>query len=475
MSVRSVICGLLFLLLPLQVIFAQQDPEIDPGDTIRTVKITNIYILGNKRTKPQIIHRELNFEIGDTVNIKRLRQIAARDEQKLFNLGLFNTIDITILDGDNNEVEMFVKVNERWYLFVVPIFKLVDRNFNDWWVNRNRDLSRVNYGLKAFHYNMRGRNEKLRLNAQFGFTRNFSINYVAPFIDKNQKSGIAVDFSYQERKNISFNTINHVPEFYNSPNIISRIFSPAVSYTYRNGFFNRHAFTVDYFHQQLADSVHVLNPEYSVSGDNKQRYFRLSYSFVRDLRDLRNYPLHGFLVSGRIDRLGLRSDGDASQWRLSARFSRYLDLKKGFYLATTNFGLWSTVQGQAYNLYNAVGFGRTLVRGYELDLIETPMFILQKNSLRKLLFEGQKDLKRWIPIKQFQKLPYAFYFKVFYDHGWAGKYPDYTGSDRLTQKYLYGFGAGLDFVSSYDFVLRMEYSRNAENTNNFFINFKAAL
>ncbi|MGB3465725.1 MAG: BamA/TamA family outer membrane protein [Cyclobacteriaceae bacterium] len=475
MRLRSVFLWLFLSLLPFQFLIAQDEPAYDEADTIRTVKITNIYLLGNKKTKPQIIHRELNFEIGDTVNIGRLRKIAARDEQKLFNLGLFNTIDITILDGTDNEVEMFVKVSERWYFFVIPIFKLVDRNFNDWWVNRNRDLSRVNYGVRAFHYNMRGRNEKLKLTARFGFTRNFSLNYVAPFIDKKQKSGLSVDFSYQERKNIAFNTINHIPEFYTSPNIISRFFSPAIAYTYRNGFFNRHSFTIDYFQQQLADSVHILNPEYTRSGENRQQFFRLSYSFVRDLRDLRNYPLHGFFLSGRIDRLGLRSDGDANQWRLSARFSRYLDFKRGFYFATTNFGLWSTQEGQAYNLFNAVGFGRTLVRGYELDLIETPMYFLQKNSLRKLLFEGQKDLKRFVPVKQFQKLPYALYLKVFYDHGWAQKYPGYAGSNRLTQKYLYGVGAGLDFVSSYDFVLRLEYSRNAESKNNFFVNFKAAL
>ncbi|MEL7148769.1 MAG: hypothetical protein AAFO69_20510, partial [Bacteroidota bacterium] len=102
-------------------------------------------------------------------------------------------------------------------------------------------------------------------------------------------------------------------------------------------------------------------------------------------------------------------------------------------------------------------------------------YTLQKNSLRKLLFQGEQDLKRIIPIEQFQKLPYAFYGKVFFDHGWAQRYPNYRGSDRLTQRYLYGMGVGLDFVSAYDFVLRLEYSRNAEGVNNFFINFKAAL
>ncbi|MEL6557758.1 MAG: BamA/TamA family outer membrane protein [Bacteroidota bacterium] len=475
MRYRSIFCWIILSLLFIQTADAQRKALKSSVDSSRYVRITDIHLLGNKRTKPQIIYRELNFAVGDTIRINRLRKIANRDEQKLFNLGLFNSAEIEILENDDDLVDIVVQLNERWYFFVVPIFKLVDRNFNDWWVNRNRDLSRVNYGVKAFHYNMRGRNEKLRLTARFGFTRNISLNYVAPFIDRRQKSGLTFDLAYQERKNIAFNTIDHIPRFEESDQILSRIFSPSVTYTYRNGFFNRHGFTVDYTRRQLADSVHIFNPEYSRTGENSQQFFRLSYSFIRDVRDFRNYPLSGFLLGGRLDRLGLRRNGDASQWRASVLLSKYFDFKKGFYFATTFSGLWSTANDQAYTFYNAVGFGRTLVRGYELDLIETPVYALQKNSLRKLLFQGEKDLKRWIPLEQFQKLPYAFYAKIFFDHGFAQRYPNYDGSNRLTNKYLYGIGAGLDIVSAYDFVLRLEYSRNAENTNNFFINFKAAL
>lgn len=470
-----VIWGVILLCLWSQLSSAQRKSLKDPIDTSQVVTISQIHLLGNKRTKPQIIYRELNFELGQTLSKNELRKIADRDEQKLFNLGLFNTTEIQILESDSDAVDIIVKLNERWFFFPIPIFKLVDRNFNDWWVNRNRDLSRVNYGLRLLHFNMRGRNEKLRLLAQFGFTRNFGISYVIPYIDKRQNSGLSFNFSYQERKNIAYTSEDHVPEFYNSERILFRNFSPSVAYTYREGFFNVHSFTVDYNHTQIADSVHVLNPEYSRTGLETQRHFRLTYSFVRDLRDYRNYPLSGFLISARATRLGLSSSSAANQWRGSVRFSKYFDLKKGFYLASTFNGLWSTRDDQAYRFYNAVGFGRVLIRGYELDLIESPLYALQKNSLRKLLFQGEQDLKRVVPIEQFQKLPYAFYAKVFFDHGWAQRYPNYNGSDRLTQRYLYGVGVGLDFVSAYDFVLRLEYSRNAEGNNNFFINFRAAL
>jgi hypothetical protein len=43
---------------------------------------------------------------------------------------------------------------------------------------------------------------------------------------------------------------------------------------------------------------------------------------------------------------------------------------------------------------------------------------------------------------------------------------------RLTNKFLTGFGAGLDVVSSYDVVLRFEYSFNGEGESGFFFHVK---
>ena len=65
------------------------------------------------------------------------------------------------------------------------------------------------------------------------------------------------------------------------------------------------------------------------------------------------------------------------------------------------------------------------------------------------------------------------YFKIYYDHALAGNNFEYEGNTRLTNRYLYGYGAGFDFVSYYDFVLRVEYTINSEAETGFFLNFKA--
>ncbi|MBK6381936.1 MAG: hypothetical protein IPF69_00450 [Chitinophagaceae bacterium] len=52
---------------------------------------------------------------------------------------------------------MSVEVKERWYLFPVPVFKPIDRNLNQWLVEQNASLDRVNYGIKLYYNNVSGK------------------------------------------------------------------------------------------------------------------------------------------------------------------------------------------------------------------------------------------------------------------------------------------------------------------------------
>ncbi|MEQ8678451.1 MAG: hypothetical protein RID25_01775, partial [Cyclobacteriaceae bacterium] len=120
------------------------------------------------------------------------------------------------------------------------------------------------------------------------------------------------------------------------------------------------------------------------------------------------------------------------------------------------------------------GFGPTLVRGYELELIEGYQYFLSKNALRKRLWKSESDISRVMPLEQFQKIPFIFYGNIFFDAGWVKNYPNYEQSSRLSDRLLYGIGLGIDFITINDLTTRFEYSYNAENEFNFFLNFKAA-
>ena len=80
-----------------------------------------------------------------------------------------------------------------------------------------------------------------------------------------------------------------------------------------------------------------------------------------------------------------------------------------------------------------------------------------------------------MPIRQFRYLPLSIYVKTYGDLGYVKNYANYELSGRLADKLLGGVGAGIDIVASYDAVLRLEYSFNAEGEGGFFFHIKKEL
>ena len=73
---------------------------INPEDTLpaHQVLITDIFVVGNKKTKRGYILRELSVKRGDTIAYNQLRKQLNRDEEKVFNLRIFEESTATILD-----------------------------------------------------------------------------------------------------------------------------------------------------------------------------------------------------------------------------------------------------------------------------------------------------------------------------------------------------------------------------------------
>ena len=138
-------------------------------------------------------------------------------------------------------------------------------------------------------------------------------------------------------------------------------------------------------------------------------------------------------------------------------------------------GLQTFPTEQPYFNYQGLGYNDVLARGFELDLIEGSKFLLQKNTVRKKIFDQSKDIRNIMPVAQFSQFRMAAYLKFFADFAWVDNYPNYEISSRLTNQLLYSFGVGLDLVAMYDMVLRLEYSYNSENERNFALNIKADL
>jgi outer membrane protein assembly factor BamA len=450
---------------------ANHKPDTLPG---KVVSINRILIIGNKVTKERIISRELSLKSGDTVNTRRIDQILVLDQRKIYNLRLFNTVTIQWLELSPNEVDLLVEVSERWYTFPVPIFELSDRNFNEWWQNYNHDFKRVNYGLRLYQYNFRGRNETLRLTAQFGFTRRFELTYRIPYIDRQQRHGLNFDFNYGEPKNLAYFTDDHKLKFLEERKTLKISHGFGIAYTFRKSFYETHSLSFAYQNNHIIDTIAYLNPNYYKDGAVRQQFSSITYSFNSEHRDVIAYPLKGYQVTAFAQRTGLLIDSDIQQWELHVTYARFADLGKNYYFSNFSSAYISTPKEQPYSFFSALGYRKQLVKGYEVYVIEGPNFFLNKTTFRKKILSRTWQLEN-MPIEQFRYFPLAIYLKGYFDLGYVENYPYYETlqlNNRLSNRMLVGTGGGLDLVTAYDAVLRLEYTFTREKTHGFFFHMK---
>jgi hypothetical protein len=397
-----------------------------------------------------------------------------KDERKLFNLHLFNTAKIQVLEIGNGLIDLLVEVQERWYFFPQLIFKLSDRNFNEWWQNYNHDFSRVNYGLRLHHNNMRGRREDLVLTAQFGFEKKFEFIYQVPYINKRQKEGLIFGMDFTETKSVADSTIDHKLNYVKDNHVLRNTRGISLAYTYRNNFYIRHKLKYEYRQTTIADTLQKLNPDYLGNARVFQEFDAISYEFINDHRDIVAYPLKGYYIGAFAQQTGVALNKDLTKTEFALSFSGFKDLNKGFYLANLSYAYASTPDPVPYYNYGAMGYRKIFVRGYEVYVIEGPRYFLNKTTIKKRIFSRTYELNTG-PIEQFSHLPIAIYLKAYADFGYVDNYSTYSESNinsTLTDKILGGGGFGIDFVSSYDVVLRIEYSFTTQKTQGFFLHIK---
>lgn len=444
------------------------------SDSTEYVEINRIIILGNKLTRNTIILRELSLKKGDIIHENDVPFVLEKDQRKLFNLRLFNTVTLTPLALGNGIVDLLIEVDERWYTFPIPIFELSDRNFNEWWENYNHDLSRVNYGIKLYQYNVWGRNQTLTLTAQFGFQKRFQLQYRIPYINKKQKQGLIFEMDYVEAKNVADSTIDHKLDFFKFERPLRNTKGIGLTYTYRNNFYIQHRLKYEYRQTTIADTLQELNPNYLGPEKNYQQFDAVTYEFISDHRDVIVYPLKGYQLYFNFKKSGVGLHKDLNKTESSLSFSGFLDLKKNFFLSNLSFVYTSTPDKLPYFNYGAMGYNKIFIRGYEVYVIEGPRFFLNKTTFKKRIFSRTWQVENSI-IPQFNYFPLAIYLKAYADFGYVHNYQAYSQNllnTMLSDKILGGTGFGIDFVSAYDVVIRLEYTFTSQNQSGFFFHLK---
>ena len=246
-------------------------------NSVKTVRVNEIIVTGNKKTKASIIFRELTFKINDSIELKNIEHLIKRSEHNLLNTSLFNFATINYkLSEDESQLYLNINVSERWYLWPSPVFEIQDRNFNTWWATK--DLFRINYGLFLSIYNVRGRNETAVLKFRKGYTELYGFSYKIPYLDKKQNLGANVSVNYSRNNEVAFNTENNKLLFTrNYTSYLKNDLECKLGFTYRNGIYARHVLDVLYTKKQISDTIIKLNPSYFGNAINSAEYLSLQY------------------------------------------------------------------------------------------------------------------------------------------------------------------------------------------------------
>src|SRR5574339_375225 len=290
-------------------------PETAPDNSFT---VREIDVSGNKKTKRSIILREIPFESGEVYPLSELVKKFEQARKQLLNTALFHEVVVALKKFEGNNVDILIAVKERWYLFPVPYIKFVDRNINQWIVEQNADLNRINYGLKLLYNNVTGRNDKLNLYLINGYTKKISLNYDRPYIDKRMKWGINTSMAIGRNREINYNTINDKQVFFKDTfNFVRSFFRASVGATYRPAIKTRHYFGASYTIEKVTDTIVALNPGYFT--DERKRISFPEFYYIMNYMDVdyNPYPLKGYMAEIYFAKRGLTNV--INMWLLSAK------------------------------------------------------------------------------------------------------------------------------------------------------------
>lgn len=421
------------------------------------------------------MYREMLFREGDTIcdneTIKQTRE-------NLLNCALFNFVDFDWVDDpDNKEAKsLTISVVERWYLWPVPYLAFADRNPTSWL--KARDFTRLSYGIDLFYYNMWGRKHVLDLKIIGGYNQDFGLSYDIPYVTPRQRLGIKTATGYTRDREVAYITKDDkISYFHAEDQYAHESFYASLTPYYRFGYRNKLSVQFRYDDRTFNDSLPLLNKDFANADGTRFQYFTLQAIFKNDYRDDHNYPLDGHYFELEMTKIGLgvfEHSPDLFYTKVTADW--YTPISGRFYWASNITAKMSDSKTAPYFLSQGFGYNNDYVRTNDLYVVDALNYAIFKNNLK---FEILKPVTKHIPyIKndRFGKIHFAIYANIFFDAGytWDVVVPEGI-TTRLANKFIYGTGFGIDFVTYYDKVLRLEYGVNAFGESGFFVHLVAPI
>jgi outer membrane protein assembly factor BamA len=451
---------------------ANTPADLHPADSAVEPKwliISDVMISGNGKTRPPIIFREVPFQKGDTLLVEELPYKLKLARDLLMNTTLFVDVKVyvstSIREAGRRKAIIAIDVKERWYLFPLPYFKLIDRNFNQWWVDQKRSLDRVNYGAKFIQNNFTGRNDNLDIWLITGYNHQISFRYQLPFIDKKLTKGISIGVQYATQKELNIATEDNKQVFVRKDNVIRENFRVEATYSYRPDVRQRHYFRVSYNREHIDDTVLLLNPNYFPTLRTTARFIDFNYQFKYYNVDYIPYPTKGWMLEANVYSRLIQKNLDL--WQASARAVYAIPFQpERRFLHLEAIAVWKTPFNNAFINQRLLGYNYMQMRGLEYNVIDGRAGGILKTTFHQQLFSV--ILHNPASKKTHDRIPVRVFLKAFADIGYA-RNPFSLPSNTLNNTFLRSWGFGVDIVSIYDFVFKIQFSMNQLGTDGVYL------
>jgi outer membrane protein assembly factor BamA len=433
--------------------------------------VNSIEIEGNKTTKRATVLRELSFEIGDSLTVYDFNQKLNQSELNISSQWLFNFVNIEpIFNG--NKIDVKIKVVERWYVWPYPILEISERNFNVFWdtlQNSNfTDFSRLNYGVFLNWYNFRGRNELLKIKFRKGYKEHYLFEYDIPFINKSKTLGTIVIFELFRMKQFHYKTIDNKLIYAEYEDKRLKNWNSTFTLQYKKNLNLTHRLSLKHALFDTPEEIQTVNSNFLGLESSRFEFSTIEYHYENEKRNSISYPTKGsfneVLISGFRGR-----NNDFKNIQIIAKTENHFNPKPRWH-----FGNSIKIKAQSntslpYVLNESLGF-EDYLRGYEYYVFDGEHYVMAKTALKYELVPKKKFDVPYLKMEQFKKTYYSIYFSIFADMGTVVD-SQYADENTLNNTFLMSQGISLDYVTYYDKLLRLEYSRNHLNQWGFFIHF----
>jgi len=396
--------------------------------------VEKITIVGNEKTKDNVIKRELRFMEGQPFN----KFLANRSIERLYNLGFFEDVNMRLLPG-TTEHTVTVEIG------------VVEQKTGVITVGAGYSKSDGFVGVvEVGETNFRGTGDKVNFHWEFGGSgkgKNYQVSYTKPWINKN---GDSAGFSIYNRlyKYVDYNAKGQGVAQYDKRRKGWNITWGRVSDEYRTNYLN-----IESSSDRIQGDVQLLN---GIAGAEASKWKEaikkstgrtnsITFTHVYDSRDNFFNATKGKRISVSAQWGGHGLGGDFDFYKVSGEGRFYKGLRNGHTLALRVMGGY--IHGNiAYGNLFSLGGSNTL-RGYEDEQ-----------------FKGKKmyaaTLEYRFPIaKKIQGV-------VFTDVGSAwdvgGSMPWYADSRSIN--YAYGVGVRLQTPIG---PIRLDYGHGDQNKFHF--------